>query len=93
MRFASGFGSKKIRVWPFEGPILIKEDGDRHESHLVDRWCYLGSIKNEGDSIDDALSEYRFDYDTYKILNRFIMSPRNERKIKVLSADFKKSKI
>ncbi len=85
LRFDEGFYNKKIRPWRFDSPIIIKELGDRQESHLVDKWCYLGSIKDESFDIESLKKEYRFDFDTYKILNKFIMDPKNEKKIKVLN--------
>lgn len=85
IRFDAGFYNKKIRPWRFDSPIIIKELGGREESHLVDKWCYLGSIKDESFDLESLRKEYRFDYDTYKILNKFIMDPRNEKKIKVLN--------
>ncbi len=85
LRFDEGFYNKKIRPWRFDSPIIIKELGDREEAHLVDKWCYLGSIKDESFDLESLRKEYRFDYDTYKILNKFIMDPKNEKKIKVLS--------
>lgn len=84
LRFDEGFYNKKIRPWRFDAPIIIKELGDKEESHLVDKWCYLGSIKDESFDLKELKKEYRFDFDTYKILNKFIMDPRNEKKIKVL---------
>lgn len=85
LRFDEGFYKRKIRPWRFDHPILIREEGETEEGHVIDKWCYLGSLKSEADSIEDLKREYRFDYDTYKILNRFIMDPRNEKKIKVLN--------
>lgn len=85
LRFDEGFYARKIRPWKFDSPILIKEEGEKSESHVVDKWCYLGSLKSEADRVEDLQSEYRFDYDTYKILNRFIMDPKNQKKIKVLN--------
>lgn len=84
IRFDEGFYNKKIRPWRFDAPIVIKELGDKEESHVVDKWCYLGSIKDESFDLEALRKEYRFDYDIYKILNKFIMDPRNENKIKVL---------
>lgn len=82
LRFDGGFYHKKIRPWRFDSPIIIKELGDKNEAHLVDKWCYLGSVKNEFEDLAEIKKEYRFDYDTYKILNRFIMDPKNEKKIR-----------
>lgn len=84
LRFDDGFYNKKIRPWRFDNAIVIKEDGDLQEAHVVDKWCYLGSIKHESESFDNLSAEYVFDYDTYKILNRFIMDPKNESKISLL---------
>jgi len=85
LRFDEGFYNKKIRPWRFESPVVIKEIGEKEELHVIDKWCYLGSLKNEADGLEDLTYEYRFDYDTYKILNRFIMDPRNLKKIKPLN--------
>lgn len=86
LRFDEGFYNKKIKPWQFDSPILIKEEGNKNEAHVVDKWCYLGSIKNNTDNISDLDKEYRFDYDTYKILKRFIMDPKNESKISLFRA-------
>lgn len=85
LRFDEGFYRRKIRPWRFDSPILIKEEGELSQSHIVDKWCYLGSLDSEADKIEEVTREYRFDYDTYKILNKFIMDPKNQKKIKVLN--------
>lgn len=86
LRFDEGFYHRKIRPWMFNGPIIIKEAGEKdEEAHVIDKWCYLGSLKNESESFEELQKEYRFDYDTYKILNRFILNPKNQNKIKVLN--------
>lgn len=81
LRFDEGLYSKKIKPWQFDGPILIKEEGEQSELHLVDKWCYLGSIKDNTESLEELEREYRFDYDTYKILKRFVLDPKNQSKI------------
>ena len=85
LRFDEGFYSKKIRPWNFNRPIIIKEEGDNSEAHLIDKWCYLGSIKSEEEDLTEFTKDYRFDFDTYKILNRFIRDPKNQRKIHLVS--------
>jgi DNA polymerase III subunit epsilon len=85
LKFDEGFYKRKIRPWMFNGPIVIKETGDREEAHVIDKWCYLGSIKNEFENLSELEKEYRFDYDTYKILNKFIMDPKNQRKIRFIN--------
>lgn len=81
LRFDEAFYKMKIRQWLFDSPILIKEKGNKEELHLIDKWCYLGSIKNESEEIIDVVKEYRFDIDTYKILYRYILNPNNQKYI------------
>lgn len=74
MRFLQAFSEKKIKSWPFKGPIKITEFDpieQRSEEFIANKWC-LTSYEN-GDLF--------FDYDTYKILVRFILNQRNQRHI------------
>jgi len=77
LRFDEAFYNHKIKSWPFPGPIAIKEKGDTEEIFLIDKWCYLGSIKEENESFADLKREYIFDYDTYKILIRYLLGKNN----------------
>lgn len=56
--------SLRVQAWPWPGRVAFRERGDDGESvyHLVDRWCYLGSV----DSPDRDPGEQRaaFDVDT-----------------------------
>lgn len=81
MRFDEAFFNKKIKTWKFEKPILIKEVGEKSEIHLVDKWCYIGSIRDESEDFSKIKLEYRFDYDTYKILKRYLNNPNNLKNI------------
>lgn len=88
IRFIEAFTRNKIKPWPFKGPIIIKEsDGfEKEESFLVDKWCILGSYCSDTDIIDKQISEnYSFNQDTYKILNQFLFTNKNRKKIKNLS--------
>ncbi len=78
LRFQIAFAKYKLRSWPFDGPILIEEkDGEREvvQSFTVDKWCIL---ENSSDDLTD------FDLDTYKILERYIRSSKNQRNIRFL---------
>jgi DNA polymerase-3 subunit epsilon len=58
----------QIQVWPYSGPIAIKEAG---HMHVVDRWRYLGTAINEEELYELADSgEAEFDLDIYKILKK-----------------------
>ncbi|GHA87052.1 3'-5' exonuclease family protein [Modicisalibacter luteus] len=66
----------RVHQWPWPGRVAFGElshDGDR-TWHIVDHWCYLGSVESL-DTAELATLEKqapRFDVDTYKILNRFL---------------------
>lgn len=88
MRFAEAFSKTKFKQWPFDGPILIQEKDEltgKLEGFLIDKWCYLGTIKNEDQLLEnETLREFSFDVDTYKILLRYISNPKNRKNIKLV---------
>jgi DNA polymerase III subunit epsilon len=82
-RFINAFSKKQIKSWPFNGPILIKEDdilNEKQEGFLVDKWCLISENR-----------EYQFDLDTYKILDRYLRSEKNIKKIQVLKSQERES--
>lgn len=70
MRLVGALTRLKLTAWPLTGPALIRE-GD--ETHLVDGWRYLGTVKSE-EEIHTLLDHGRppFDRDTYKILAKHV---------------------
>ncbi len=83
IRFLTAF-SHKIQPWPFSGPIIITQSNPENnltDKFLVDSWCYLGQIQTEDNSINTTSQPPDFNYDTYKILHRFINSPDNQSSI------------
>ncbi|SFC00287.1 DNA polymerase-3 subunit epsilon [Kushneria avicenniae] len=64
--------SLRIRHWPWEGRVAFREAASEQDVvyHLVDQWCYLGSVEN----LDQAptANDIAFDVDTYRILTRFL---------------------
>jgi DNA polymerase III subunit epsilon len=80
LRLKQALGSLRTLPWPFEGRIVIREntqDGEATELHVLDHWCYLGTVRDESELHD--LTESRttplFDVDTYKILKRYLAKP------------------
>ena len=58
----------KVQVWPYQGPIAIKEAG---HMLVIDQWRYLGTAINEEELYELADSgEGEFDLDIYKILKK-----------------------
>lgn len=83
MRFVQAVSKYKVKSWPFSGPIVIKEQGEnREEGFIVDKWCLLGVVSREFPSSDEF--QYNFDYDTYKILKRFLLPKKGKAKAKVV---------
>ena len=85
VRFLTAVSGTAVRRWPYSGPIMIEErdfSADLVEYHIVDRWCYLGTLKYQEDldgfNLNNDLS---FDVDVYKILYGCIDRPRRGMKI------------
>lgn len=88
LRFTTAFIKARIRPWPFPGPIVLTEenmDAGLSEHHVIDKWCYLGSIKQDttGDINEQLQNDYVFDLDMYKILKRYLLSPKYAPKIRL----------
>jgi DNA polymerase III subunit epsilon len=86
MRVEAAFSGRKVKAWPYKGPILVAEqtpDGETGEAFLVDNWCLIGSGRfADGAEHFDRRPSQRFDYDTYKILFRFINERSHGRMIR-----------
>lgn len=77
-RAAAALASLKSPDWPWRGKVAIVEtDVEREatEVHVVDRWCYLGSARDDGEVSELVAAEPRFDYDHYRILARHVGKP------------------
>jgi len=75
LRVVQAFANLKIKRWPFGGPVVIKEKNeDLEATHVVYQWCYLGKIV-DGDEIPSVMPK-SFDYDTYKILVKWILEEK-----------------
>jgi DNA polymerase-3 subunit epsilon len=80
LRLIQAIAKLKVEPWPYPGPIGIKESYNlREELHIVDRWRYLGTAKDEAEAaqlLQDA-SKVAFDLDTYKILIKHLRSAKD----------------
>lgn len=60
-------------VWPFDGPVGIVEEIDGwRQTHVVDRWFYLGSLEGRRKTIRRPARQF-IDIDTYKILYKPVL--------------------
>jgi DNA polymerase-3 subunit epsilon len=86
-RFDQAFSDRRIKIWPWSGPVLITE-GESKETgagFIINNWMLEGSFVFENDVISEFLpTDYTFDYDSYKILSSYLLKPK--RRLKVLSA-------
>ncbi|HSW97454.1 MAG TPA: exonuclease domain-containing protein [Candidatus Saccharimonadales bacterium] len=89
MRFIMAISEKKIKSWPFNGPIAIGEENvenGKKEMFVVDKWCYLGSYDASSyPSLNFNKQEYIFDVDMYKILYSYLLKKENYKYVKQLS--------
>jgi excinuclease Cho len=74
-RMRDALEEMRIVVWPYQGPMGIVEECDGwRQTHIIDRWFYLGSIDDaSGKRAFKRPSSRSFDVDTYKILVRPMM--------------------
>ena len=87
IRFVEAFSKTKIKNWPFKGPVLINEEDEfsnSKESFILDKWCLIGMMKHGEDGPLENINadEIFFDYDTYKILVKYVLNEKNARKVK-----------
>ena len=83
-RLADALGRLKLVSWPWDGPVAIREaapSGYPEDVHVVDRWCYLGTFRNESELLqqDVFARGAAFDMDTYKLLVSHLMRNRRAR--------------
>ena len=76
-RVAAALAGWRAADWPHPGPLgVVEKDHAREETeiHVIDRWCYLGAARSDGE-LAELLHEAprrRFDYDHYRILARHL---------------------
>jgi DNA polymerase-3 subunit epsilon len=73
MKLLNALGARQITPWPFDGSVAITEKRGRTvDLHVVDRWCYLGTVHHHNEVYELLERPREFDLDVYHILNRFI---------------------
>ena len=75
-RVREAFDMKRLRRWPFDGPVSVVEksaDLLRADWHVIDQWCYLGTVQSESAAWELARDgERRFDLDAYQIMHKHL---------------------
>ena len=89
LRLAAALAQLRMRPWPFKGRIGVLESGAaRDEIIVLDRWCYLGTVRSEAE-LGEFTGQRRaaaFDVDTYKILTRYFARSRGDYRVIELAA-------
>jgi len=87
-RVDEAFATRRIKAWPFKGGIVIEERNpltNEGQAFVIDNWCLLSSFTfDESGQTELFKGLRRFDYDSYKIILRYISDPHNRKHIKEL---------
>ncbi|WP_417069227.1 exonuclease domain-containing protein [Niveibacterium terrae] len=88
-RLAVALVPLKMRLWPWEGPVAIREvfePSGHAATHVFDRWCLLGSAHDEAEAAELLSLEAprRFDLDVFRLFARWLAQPGNTAKVHVL---------
>lgn len=91
LRFYEAFAKTKIKSWPFNSPVTIRETdmfNGRRDEFVVSNWKILEvrSLREETMEVKDV-SDTPFDLDTYRILTKFLTNPDNARYIQTVTPE------
>lgn len=68
-RTATALADQALRPWPFAGAVAWREQsGGKAWWHVLEDWCYLGSVSTLDEAPGLLSAPARFDLDTYQIL-------------------------
>ncbi len=85
-RVEEAFAGRRVKAWPYSGGIIIEEKEGRTgqgEIFLIDNWCLVSSFRyTDFGATDLVRGSHRFDYDSYKILARYIHNRSNRGNIR-----------
>lgn len=80
-RLMTALAKLRVRDWPFPGPVAAVERdefGMIEDFHLLDRWRWLGCVKDEAALAEmlESSANIPFDPDVYRALLKYIESDR-----------------
>ena len=74
-RLLSSLAAMEVSCWPYPGAIgLVERFNDEYQMHIIQHWCYLGSVGDPKQAKTLASQAAGFDADGYKILCKPILS-------------------
>ena len=75
-RVRDAMQTKRLHQWPYAGAISIIEKSAnllREDWHVIDQWCYLGTVRSEAAAWALARDAARhFDLDAYQIVQKHL---------------------
>lgn len=79
LKLRNALTKHKIKSWPYEGRIGIKElnvETDNAEVHIFEDWCHLDTVSNEVDFYEALNTRYekKFDLDFYRLIQKSLNS-------------------
>jgi DNA polymerase-3 subunit epsilon len=91
LRLATALAPHRVADWPFPGRVVIRErhaDGRIEEAHVFDRWCHLGTARDEDALLGllEGRCEIEFDPDVYAIVKAFIAKQRSRVQVEPVAA-------
>jgi len=85
-RFTDVFRKRKIKTWPYKGPIVIKDEVDEYDgtAYVIDNWCLVKTFSYSGtETSENEEVAVAFDYDAYKILTRYFLKNEGRKNIQL----------
>ena len=73
-RLFTGLEGLRVACWPYPGAVGLVEGDGFQQIHVIQNWCYLGSVQQPEDARKLTTTAPGFDADGYKILCRPILS-------------------
>ena len=83
MRLTEALATHRLKAWPYTSAIGIREYcevSQKSALHVIDQWCHLGTVESEAEleTLLENQGVFAFNYDNYKLLEKFIRSKRVE---------------
>jgi len=81
LRLQMALAADKLRVWPFGGPVGVREHNTRTgqaDIHVFDQWCHLASVRSDeelADALQTRTEVLAFDLDSYRLALKYLMPP------------------
>lgn len=89
-RLATAFESRRVRAWPYRGPVIIREreSESKGTAFFLDQWILYGAYTYEDEMFQPLVEiDARFEYDTYKILTRFLRKKNHTADVQTVSSE------